>query len=415
MIRVRSRDGVERVSIDNPNITIGELKTLIESELHVPVPNQTLSLHQNLLLAKSPSDRSQFTDLSNPEIRISSLKIGHGSLVYLSYDGERDIVTSSPRPTITPAGSFGRKMTMDDLIAKQMRVTRQENPHCELVSFDRDAANAFQRYVNDTLAFAVKRGGFMYGTVSEEGKVEVDFIYEPPQLGQEENLVLMRDAEEEKRVDAIAMGLGMRRVGFIFTQAVGQNQKDYTMSYLEVAQAVELHAESGLDQWVTALVKLQVNDDGVADVHFEAFQMSDMCVRLFKEDWFDFQAAKDDDPKVSRMKKDVVVGGKDVREVDNDFFLVVVKIFDHQGPLSSTFPIENRNFPVTTKAVKTHLERTKSLSFVKRISDFHLLLTLARFLDLNADVPALTACVLSQTAVPEGYQLLIESIANAGV
>lgn len=418
MIRVRSRDGVERLSIDNPNLTIGELKTLIELHLHVPVSNQTLSLQQNLLLAKTPADRSRFTDMANPQTRLGSLNIGHGSLVYLSYDGEREIVAAPRRPSITPAGSFGKKMTMDDLIAKQMRVTRQETPHSQHVSFDRDAANAFQSYVNERLAFAVKRGGFMYGTVSEDGKVAVDFIYEPPQLGEEERLLLMRDTDEESLVDAIATGLGMRRVGFIFTQAVGQDQKDYTMSYLEVAQAVELHAQSGLKEWVTALVKLKVNDDGVADVHFEAFQMSDMCVRLFKEDWFDFDRAKDGqeiDPKVSLMKKDVVVGGKDVREVDNDFFLVVVSIFDHQGPLSSTFPIENRDFPVTTKAVKTHLERTKSLPFVKRISDFHLLLTLARFLDLNADIPALTQCVHSQTAVPEGYQLLIESIANAGV
>lgn len=250
MIRVRSRDGVERVSIDNPNITIGELKTLIESQLHVPLANQTLSLQQNLLLAKTPADRSSFSDMANPQTRISSLKIGHGSLVYLSYDGEREIVAA--RPSITPAGSFGRKMTMDDLIAKQMRVTRQETPHSQHVSFDRDAANAFQSYVNETLAFAVKRGGFMYGTVSEDGKVEVDFIYEPPQLGQEERLVLMRDINEEKLVDAIATGLGMRRVGFIFTQAIGQDQKDYTMSYLEVAQAVELHAESGLKEWVVS-------------------------------------------------------------------------------------------------------------------------------------------------------------------
>lgn len=418
MIRVRSRDGVERLSIDNPNITISELKTLIESQLHVPLSNQTLSLNQNLLLAKTPSDRSQFTDMANPLTRILDLNIGHGSLVYLSYDGEREIVAAPRRPVVTPAGSFGRKMTMDDLIAKQMRVTRQESPHSQHVSFDRAAANVFQSYVNGTLAFAVKRGGFMYGTVSEDGKVEVDFIYEPPQLGEEERLVLMRDSGEEKVVDAIANGLGMRRVGFIFTQAVGQDKKDYTMSHLEIAQAVKLHAESGLKEWVTALVKLKVNDDGVADVHFEAFQMSDMCVRLFKEDWFDFECGKDGeevDPKVSRMKKEVVVGGKDVREVDNDFFLVVVSIFDHQGPLSTTFPIENRNSPVTTKAVKMHLERTKSLPFVKRISDFHLLLTLARFLDLNADIPALTQCVHSQTAVPEGYQLLIDSIANAGM
>ena len=222
---------------------------------------------------------------------------------------------------------------MDDLIAKQMRVTRQEAPHCELVSFDRDAANAFQHYVNETLAFGVKRGGFMYGTVADTGKVEVDFIYEPPQVGTEERLMLMRESEEEKLVDAIAMGLGMRRVGFIFTQTIEQNKEEYTLSNLEVAQAAELHAESGLKEWVTAVVKLNVNEDGGADVHFEAFQMSDMCVRLFKEGWFDLEAGKEGekpDPKMSRMKKDVVVGGKDVKEVDNDFFLVVVKISDHQ-------------------------------------------------------------------------------------
>lgn len=84
-----------------------------------------------------------------------------------------------------------------------------------------------------------------------------------------------------------------------------------------------------------------------------------------------------------------------------------------QGPLSTKFPIENRINPVTMKALKNHLDRTKSLPFVKRISDFHLLLLLARFLDLGSDVHALAECAHTQTAVPEGYQLLIESMANA--
>lgn len=65
------------------------------------------------------------------------------------------------------------------------------------------------------------------------------------------------------------------------------------------------------------------------------------------------------------------------------------------------------------RALKTHLERTKNLLFVKRIADFHLLLLLSRFLDPNADVPALAQCVQTGTSVPEGYQLLIESMANA--
>lgn len=84
-----------------------------------------------------------------------------------------------------------------------------------------------------------------------------------------------------------------------------------------------------------------------------------------------------------------------------------------QGSLSTVFPIENRITQITFWALKSHLERAKSLPFVKRISDFHLLLFVARLLDLSADVQALAECVHAQTPVPEGYQLLIESLAHA--
>ena len=58
-----------------------------------------------------------------------------------------------------------------------------------------------------------------------------------------------------------------------------------------------------------------------------------------------------------------------------------------QGLLSVGFPIENRGSPVGMSALRSHLDRTKHLNFVKRISDFHLLLKLATFLDVKADVP----------------------------
>ncbi|KAE8727608.1 NPL4-like protein [Hibiscus syriacus] len=401
LLRFRSRDGLERVQVGGPHISISQLRTLIH--------NQFLSTDRNLLLVKTPADLLRFSDMADPSAPLSALNLYHGSVVFLYYQGERNVRGG---PAVTPAGSFGRKMTMDDLIAKQMRITRQESPHCDSVSFDRDSANAFQQYVNETLAFAVKRGGFMYGTVSEEGRVEVDFIYEPPQQGLEDDLILLRDQEEENMVDAIAAGLGRKRVGFIFTQTVMQGKKDYNFSNKEVIQAAELHAESGLKEWVTVVVKLEANEDGGADVHFEAFQMSDMCVKLFKEGWFVTKFGENDDPKLSKMKKAVVVGGKDVEEVDNDFFLVVVKIFDHQGPLLSTFPIENRNNLVTMRVLKNHLDRTRSVPFLKRISDFHLLLFLAMSQGLGSDIPALAECVSTQTPVLEGYQLLIESMAN---
>ncbi|KAL3696857.1 hypothetical protein R1sor_010933 [Riccia sorocarpa] len=406
LVRIRSRDGLERVTVD-PGATVGKLQQAIEENLQVPVSNQLLSTNQNLLLSKSPNLAAEFTDMNNPAAPLSSLGISHGSVVFLSYNGERVIAG----PPVTPAGAYGKKMTMDDLIARQTRIERQEKPHCCSLSFDRDAANAFQHYVHESLAFSVKRGGFMYGTVNEEGAVMVEFIYEPPQHGSEESLLLLRDAEEEKHVDAIAAGLGMRRVGFIFTQTVSQEKRDYTLSTVEIRQAAELHAESEFESWATAIVKLEVNEEGGADVHFEAFQLSDQCVKLYKEGWF-VENVPDLDPKLSRMSKDVVILGKDTRDVDNDFFLVLVKILDHEGILSTTFPIENRGTPLSLQNLKTHLERTKSLPFVKRISDFHLLLLLSNYFDLNTDVPQLTEAVRLQTPVPDGYQLIIDSLAS---
>ena len=59
---------------------------------------------------------------------------------------------------------------------------RQETPHCSSVSFDRHAANAFQSYVSGALAFSIKRGGILYGSIDEEGKALVEVIYEPEQV-----------------------------------------------------------------------------------------------------------------------------------------------------------------------------------------------------------------------------------------
>jgi len=127
----------------------------------------------------------------------------------------------------------------------------------------------------------------------------------------------------------IAAGLGLRKVGFIFTQTVSLGKRDYTLSNAEIRQAAEFHAESDFEYWATAIVKLEVNEDGGPDVHFEAFQLSDQCVKLFKDGWF-VENVPDLDPKLTRMKKEVILLQKDTYDVDNDFFLVPVKIFDHE-------------------------------------------------------------------------------------
>jgi nuclear protein localization family protein 4 len=406
LIRVRSRDGLERVTVE-ANATVKELQSAIAETLNVPVSQQLLSRNRALLLAKEPDRDASFTDMKNLDASLSSLGLGHGAVVYLVYSGERIVAG----PPVTPHGTFGKKMTMDDLIARQTRIERQEKPHCSSLSLDREAADSFQHYVHQSLAFSVKRGGFMYGSVNEAGEVSVEFIYEPPQQGSEDSLLLMRDMEEEKHADIIAAGLGSRKVGFIFTQTVSQTKRDYTLSSIEIRQAAQLHAESEFECWATAIVKLEVNDEGGTDVHFEAFQLSDQCVKLYKEGCF-VEDCPDLDPKLSRMAKDVVILSKDTRDVDNDFFLVLVKILDHEGPLSCTFPVENRESFSSLQALKAHLERTRNKPYVKRIADFHLLLLLSNYLDVNTDIPQLMECIRVQGPVPDGYQLIIESLAS---
>lgn len=46
-----------------------------------------------------------------------------------------------------------------------------------------------------------------------------------------------------------------------------------------------------------------------------------------------------------KKKDPVIVAGKDVGEVDNNYFLVPVKILDHEGAIMTEFAIENRLVP----------------------------------------------------------------------
>jgi nuclear protein localization family protein 4 len=145
----------------------------------------------------------------------------------------------------------------------------------------------------------------------------------------EDRLLLMKDMEEEKHTNISAAALGLRK-GFIFTQTVRQSKRDYTLSSIEIRQAAQLHVESRFECWATAIVKLEGNDEGGTDVHFEAFQLSDQCVKLYKEGWF-IKDCPDLDPKLSRMAKDVVILSKGTQDVDNE---VLVKILDHEVQFS---------------------------------------------------------------------------------
>lgn len=64
--------------------------------------------------------------------------------------------------------------------------------------------------------------------------------------------------------------------------------------------------------------------------------------------------------------------------------------------------------------LKQHLQRHSSKPYVQRLSDFHLLLYLSKQpnFDLATDITFLVQNVHAQLPIPEGYTLIIDSLAE---
>lgn len=365
-----------------------------------------------------------------------SLGIRHGSIVFLRYSGER--LVKGPELSEFNQKPFGVHMTVEKMVAAQTRLERQDNPKCANVSFDGHAVNAFQSYIQSALAFSIKRGGILYGVVSEADEVIVHAIFEPPQQGSAECLVLERGSEDEKVADVVAEALGWRKVGWIYSQST--KEREYICSAEEICQMASIQEEMG-ETAVTAVVALFPPDpddpETAPEVHVEAFQVSEQCVKLWSEGWFQprrpvgngprsDEAATEKqvqgdlsvsgmmpltNPKDRNDKHPAIVAGKDVSEVDADYFLVPVGIKDHDGPLSTSFPIENRLLPQSKAEAKSRMQRMASRSYNERLADFHLLIWLARQPGMGLyDIAAIAQAIGSGEPVPEGYRLIVDGL-----
>mmetsp|Transcript_21187 Transcript_21187/g.35525 ORF Transcript_21187/g.35525 Transcript_21187/m.35525 type:complete len:408 (+) Transcript_21187:126-1349(+) len=405
IIRLRSRDGTERVEVPD-NATVKVLKAKISTDLNIPQEQITLSIYQSLLMSKNPD---AFTDLKDGTSTLRLLNVNHGSMVYMQYAVKRDVAPSVKCNTVP----YGAHTNMAEMMAKWTRIEPQEKPHCLSCSFDAHAANLFQSYVRDTLGFSIQRCGFLYGECDEAGNVKVHFIYEPPQEGSPNSLLLMRNADEERRVDFIAHQLGFKQVGLVLTHSNAEDtDRDYNVSGKQLALMAEMQ-EAGGEHFVSAVVSLAESDEGEPYVHFELFQVSDQTVQLQADGLIAAQVEEDEEKQGTlKVTKEVIVAAKDTLDIDTDFLLVVVPILDHEGPLTCTFPVENRLISQRANDLRAHMSQNKGKEYCERLTDFHLLLYLSKQLDLTTDMALLVDAVRSKGTVAEGYQLIIDSIAG---
>lgn len=68
----------------------------------------------------------------------------------------------------------------------------------------------------------------------------------------------------------------------------------------------------------------------------------------------------------------------------------------------------------TNTDLKAHLQKLKSKPYAERLSDFHALLWLAdnSGLSMTVDIPVIVEAVKEKSEVPEGYQMMIDSVAG---
>uniref|UniRef100_A0A7S0S117 MPN domain-containing protein n=1 Tax=Chlamydomonas leiostraca TaxID=1034604 RepID=A0A7S0S117_9CHLO len=420
LLRLRSRDGLERVEVAD-TATVTDLKQAINASLNIPLHELRLSKNPGLLNSKATGEFAELD--AAPRAMLKSLGVAHGDMLFMLYSGERN-VEPVVKKGVLDTRPFGARMTVADIEAKQVRVTRQEKADIEAVSFDRQAANVFQSYVQSALAFSIKRGGILYGSVGEDKVVKVEFIYEPPQEGSPTGLTLHRGSEEEAQVDFLAGLLGLKKVGWVFAQSVAE--RDFIMHTGELLQTAAIQDEIG-EHCATVVVSWDAGEGQTGfnpasgQVHFEAFQCSRQCVQLAKDGWL--QAGDPPsgvtamrNPKEPDLKDPVIVASKDVGEVDNDYFLVPVNIRDHDGPLATSFPVENRLLPQGKAELREHLRRgggASSRNYTDKLADLHLLLWLSKQPNLDTnDMTLLCDAVRNHHPVMEGYRVIIDSIAG---
>ena len=81
IVRVRTRDGTERVNVPSSSITVAELRAILETEFKVPRDDQTLSTSLALLTSKDPS---AFVDMADDGAKIADVGLAeNGSVVHV--------------------------------------------------------------------------------------------------------------------------------------------------------------------------------------------------------------------------------------------------------------------------------------------------------------------------------------------
>lgn len=303
-------------------------------------------------------------------------------------------------------------------------LNRQIYRHVDNVMFENP--QIVERFLDYWRVTGHQRIGFLYGTYEIHGDVPlgtratVSAIYEPPQESSRDSVTLLLPDDKEDLVDDVARQLGMRRIGWIFTDLIADDMQKGTVQHVRNIESHFLSAQECImaghfqnlhpnpcrfspgGYFGSKFATVCVTGDSTNQVHMEGYQVSNQCMALVRDGCL---VPTKDAPELGSIREssdkqyvpDVYYKEKDnygnevprlARPLPVEYLLVDVPASTplvpqykfHFDPSISQFPVENR-------MVQGHLQDFGTLSnymrqftddqFLMAMSDFHVLLYIA--------------------------------------
>ncbi|XP_017052420.1 nuclear protein localization protein 4 homolog isoform X1 [Drosophila ficusphila] len=301
-------------------------------------------------------------------------------------------------------------------------LNRQTYRHVDNVMFEN--TKIVERFLNYWRTTGHQRMGYLYGTYEQHTDVplgiraKVAAIYEPPQESTRDSINIQPD-EGADDVDAVATALGLKKIGWIFTDLITE---DATVGTVKQIRGIESHFITA-QECITAgelqnrhpnpckyasngvfgskFVTICVTGDKTKQVHMEGYAVSAQCMALVRDNCL---LPTKDAPELGYVREstdkqyvpDVFYKEKDqygnevqrlARPLPVEYLLVDVPASTPLQPQYTFTEYDKRQpFPIENRYIDGHLQDFNALScylsawgdeeFLEAISDFHLLVYL---------------------------------------
>ncbi|KFQ08205.1 Nuclear protein localization protein 4, partial [Haliaeetus albicilla] len=245
---------------------------------HLEPPVKHMSFHAYIRKLTGGADKGKFVALENISCKIKSGCEGHPPW-------PEGICTKCQPSAIT--------------------LNRQKYRHVDNIMFENHTiADRFLDFWRKT---GNQHLGYLYGRYTEHKDIplgiraEVAAIYEPPQIGTQNSLEILEDPKAEV-VDEIAAKLGLRKVGWIFTDLVSEDTRKGTVRYSRNKDTYYLSAEECITagnfqnqqpnicrlspdgHFGSKFVTVVATGGPDNQVHFEGYQVSNQCMALVRDE-----------------------------------------------------------------------------------------------------------------------------------